>query len=635
MKLALPLLLTAILPSVHAGLRDELVNSPSLEIRMNPNAREPYCTDTKITEAQKKKMEEEFVERGKCRLWEWWPNDKERVDVSTCTKACRADLGNPAEGCLMINPQGYKDSSQDSKYCFWGGNCNCYNDAKGYRELLEWFIAEVEKGIEEIAGPIFCGFIPMVDMILDVGMDMIPGGGYVNRGVRNGIRAAKTFQEADDYNGWLQMITKVDCSDYPVPVVDDLRAVYDAFTSVPYIDSYPGGECLLKKKNCKSKPSDKDDEKEAERRKKEFEEKNKTSTKQSTKTSKTTSSKTTSSAKTSSTKTSSTKTSSTKTSSTKTSSTKTSSTKTSTSSTSRKTTSSTKATSVTSSSSSSSTASVTPYICGETRDCGQQKCSTRRQKTSTKASHAQTSGSSSSTRITRRSLEGVTAAEADDYVLSVVEAADAEQALDHQNKNSYAVSKHGEFAQEAFPVYVTGLEGCIGISIVSERGYWMGYYKETAYWPERKKEWASLLVAVTEGTVNYTKPDTLTDIFGAGSNPEIYVAQPSFKIDQMKMYELQVAAILKEIQKDDLQSATVHRLSYVKPESVEEVENQYEGTARGIMLLEYDNDYEPSQDDAGEDEVVKQQAIARVFVEGFSVEKTWDATKEQIGDEEQ
>ena len=54
-------------------------------------------------------------------------------------------------------------------------------------------------------------------MILDIGIDMIPGGGYVNRGVRNGIRVAKTFQEADDYDGWLQMITRVDCSDYSVP----------------------------------------------------------------------------------------------------------------------------------------------------------------------------------------------------------------------------------------------------------------------------------------------------------------------------------------------------------------------------------------------------------------------------------
>lgn len=145
-------------------------------------------------------------------------------------------------------------------------------------------------------------------------------------------------------------------------------------------------------------------------------------------------------------------------------------------------------------------------------------------------------------------------------------------------------------------------------------------------------------MAVTEGTVNYTKPDTLTALFGAGSHPEIYVAQPSYKMDQIKMYELQVAAILKEIQKDGLQSATVHRLSYVKPESVEEVEShQYEGTARGIMLLEYDNDYEPSsQDDAGEDGAGKQQqAIARVFVEGFSVEKTWNATKEQMEDQEQ
>lgn len=155
MKLALPLL-TAILPFVHASLRDEVVIPPTAV--MPTGAPDPYCVDAKITEAQKKETKESLANRGMCTIYDY----KEEVDLSTCHKACREDLGNPAGGCRMINPVGYKDSSEDISLCRWAGSCICKEDAMGYQLLLEWFITEIEKGIEEIAGPIFCGFIPMV-----------------------------------------------------------------------------------------------------------------------------------------------------------------------------------------------------------------------------------------------------------------------------------------------------------------------------------------------------------------------------------------------------------------------------------------------------------------------------------------
>lgn len=159
MKLALPLL-TAILPFVHASLRDEVVIPPP--VAMATGAPDPYCVDAKITEAQKKETKENLANRGMCTLYEYKEKKEEKVDLSTCYKACREDLGNPAGGCTMMNPVGYKDSSEDSSLCAWAGSCVCKKDAMGYQILLEWFISEIEKGIEEIAGPLFCGFIPMV-----------------------------------------------------------------------------------------------------------------------------------------------------------------------------------------------------------------------------------------------------------------------------------------------------------------------------------------------------------------------------------------------------------------------------------------------------------------------------------------
>ena len=58
--------------------------------------------------------------------------------------------------------------------------------------------------------------------------------------------------------------------------------------------------------------------------------------------------------------------------------------------------------------------------------------------------------------------------------------------LDYTFNNDFAVSKHGEFLNEAFPIFLTGLEGCTGIAVISERGYWISHFVSFAgpYWNE-------------------------------------------------------------------------------------------------------------------------------------------------------
>jgi hypothetical protein len=122
--------------------------------------------------------------------------------------------------------------------------------------------------------------------------------------------------------------------------------------------------------------------------------------------------------------------------------------------------------------------------------------------------------------------------------------------------------------------------------------------------------------------VRYTVPSTLTSIFGAGSNPKIYLMKPKRGTEQL--HTAKINEIMKHIKEGILSSAPVTEFKYEKPDG-DEKDAISRNTARGKMLVEYDND----QKGNGATTQNPQKAKSRLWMETNPHENDWIATPSQ------
>ncbi|CAI6336628.1 unnamed protein product [Periconia digitata] len=272
------------------------------------------------------------------------------------------------------------------------------------------------------------------------------------------------------------------------------------------------------------------------------------------------------------------------------------------------------------SSSASASASSTKFICGV--GCGKNGCALKPSGT------AKTSSKPKSTKraeLERRTLKDVSTSQADKYVIDTITDFGSTKGLDYTFNNDFAVSRHGSFANKPFPDFVTGLEGCTGVAVVSEKGYWISHFMEIAYQPEEKAKYENLQKAVKNGNTKYTRPETLNDLFGEGTNPQIYVMRPRDGHTNELLYATQTQFLMGEIQQGILKGLTPKTHEYKKPKDENELNTSFESTARGKMLIEYDNNQK-----VGDQTASPQQAIARVFMENKIYKQEWAAKENQL-----
>lgn len=277
--------------------------------------------------------------------------------------------------------------------------------------------------------------------------------------------------------------------------------------------------------------------------------------------------------------------------------------------------------------SSSASASATKFICG--LGCGKNACALKPSGTAkaTGATKPKPTKRAESyiESLERRTLKDVSASEADKYVIDTISKAGSTNGLDYTFNNDFAVSKHAAFANKPFPMFVTGLEGCTGIAVVSEKGYWISHFMEIAYQPEEKAKYDNLVKAVKNGNAKYTRPETLKDLFGEGTNPQIYLMRPRDGVTNELLYETQTKDLMAEIQQGILKGVKVNKLEYKKPKDENELNTEFERTARGKMLIEYDNNQQVDGKTAS-----PQAAIARVFMEKQIFKQEWAAKENQL-----
>ncbi|KAJ4358420.1 uncharacterized protein N0V89_003002 [Didymosphaeria variabile] len=281
-------------------------------------------------------------------------------------------------------------------------------------------------------------------------------------------------------------------------------------------------------------------------------------------------------------------------------------------------------------------ATPTKYICGAKNS----SCGSKRSKKGSKTRACPVSGGKKSKKtsrslapvLTRRTLDSVS--NANTYVPT--------QAIKHKATeldytyigHVYAVSKHGSFANKPQVIPLTGLEGCTGIAVVSEKGYWISHFMEVAMdgdQPDHKTMWSHLIKDATHGKAGkYTPPHQLSDIFDADSKPKIYISRP--KHNGVKLYTPLINQIMAQIKKGPLAHASEIEFDYKKMMGEAEKNTLGETTARGKMLVEYTNDQQKDSKTQS-----PQQAMYRVWLEDKDYSNTWPALKTQqgtAGDEE-
>lgn len=149
---------------------------------------------------------------------------------------------------------------------------------------------------------------------------------------------------------------------------------------------------------------------------------------------------------------------------------------------------------------------------------------------------------------------------------------------------------------------------------------------EDAYVTGHEAKWANLWKAVKSGNTKYTRPDTLKDLFGDGTNPQIYLMRPRDAETNEILYNKQTADIMGEIQQGILKGLKVTKLEYKKPKDEAELNKAFETTARGKMLIEYDNNQKVADKTAS-----PQKAIARVFLQNeLKPAQEWTARENQL-----
>jgi hypothetical protein len=105
------------------------------------------------------------------------------------------------------------------------------------------------------------------------------------------------------------------------------------------------------------------------------------------------------------------------------------------------------------------------YVCGV--GCGKKGCPIKAKPTSK-------SKPGKSGKVTR-SLKDIAIPGRQQHVRDTIKA-NQEDELEWNIVGTSAVSKHGKFGSAPLTAWVRGIEGCTGVAIVSDHGYWLAHF---------------------------------------------------------------------------------------------------------------------------------------------------------------
>ncbi|PVH96763.1 hypothetical protein DM02DRAFT_104283 [Periconia macrospinosa] len=306
------------------------------------------------------------------------------------------------------------------------------------------------------------------------------------------------------------------------------------------------------------------------------------------------------------------------------------------------------ASSSSSSASSSASASASKYICGQS--CGKKGCAVKPTKRADLYYRPRSTARSETFQKwnKKRALGTVQPGKVNRYVLDIIKNAGSDNELDYAYATHFAVSKNGTFVNKPYAAFATGLEGCTGIAVVSKKGYWISHFMEIAFQTDQKPKWDNLWTAVTKGNAKYTIPSTLTTIFGEGTEPVIYIMRPRDADTKKILYDSQIKDIMGKVRTGVLKDAKEIPWEYLKPKDEKELNTVFETTARGKMLIEYDNNNNPPKAETTSSPGTAsatatptptttpvQSAAARIFMEDKVYTQEWTATEPQIKGEKE
>ena len=229
--------------------------------------------------------------------------------------------------------------------------------------------------------------------------------------------------------------------------------------------------------------------------------------------------------------------------------------------------------------------------------------------------------------LTRRTLIDVD--DPNKYVVAqVIQHEASELDYTYPTGHVYAVSKYGTWTNRPQSIPLTGLEGCTGVAVVSEKGYWIGHFMELAMdtkQSDHETMWDHLLRDVTNGRQGkYTPPHDVQGIFEAVTKPQIYISRP--QRDGKMLHTSFINKILGQIQKGQLKNAPVARDFHYHKMTPKEVKLSNENAA-GKMLIEYTNDQEVNGQTQS-----PQQAMYRIWLENHPFPVSWAALANQRGE---
>jgi hypothetical protein len=130
----------------------------------------------------------------------------------------------------------------------------------------------------------------------------------------------------------------------------------------------------------------------------------------------------------------------------------------------------TKSSSISQTSSMKPTSTVADYVCGV--GCGKTGCPIK-----PKPANPPKSGKPGAV---ARSLDAIAVpgVARDKYVMGIM-SRNVRDELDWSINGATAVSKHGRFGSTPLTAWVTGIEGCTGVAVVSDKGYWLAHFVST------------------------------------------------------------------------------------------------------------------------------------------------------------
>jgi hypothetical protein len=180
-----------------------------------------------------------FIENGLCFSYEKLP-----ADWSTCENWCGYKMDEGAMGCLggAEDQIGWKYKNENGDR-YVPGLCVCAQDGLA---IAGEFLKVLFEGLAEF-GEFMCNYVlPVIEITIDVGLTVIPGGvgGTAVRGI---ITVAKTLNKngygADAFGSWYE-------GQCPPPEQSLVEKVWQDWLDVPD-ELVPPKPCVEGNKNCK------------------------------------------------------------------------------------------------------------------------------------------------------------------------------------------------------------------------------------------------------------------------------------------------------------------------------------------------------------------------------------------------